>query len=83
MGNLRALHLNDAKVDLGSRKDRHDSIGKGKLGLQAFRLLMNDPRLDDLPLILETIDESLWPAEIRLLYSLAEAPAAAGRGVAP
>jgi deoxyribonuclease-4 len=67
---LRAAHLNDAKVELGSRKDRHESIGKGKLGLEAFRLLMNDPRFDDLPLVLETIDESLWPAEIALLYSL-------------
>ncbi len=83
MENLRAVHLNDAKADLGSRKDRHDSIGKGRLGLETFRLLMNDPRLDDLPLILETIDESLWPAEIRLLYSLAAAPDAAGRGSAP
>lgn len=71
--NLRAAHLNDAKVDLGSRKDRHDSIGKGKLGVEAFRLLMNDPRFDDMPLILETIDESLWPAEIELLYSLVKA----------
>jgi len=69
---LRAAHLNDAKAELGSRKDRHDSIGKGKLGLEAFRLLMNDPRFDDLPLILETIDESLWPAEIELLYSLVD-----------
>lgn len=67
---LRAAHLNDAKVELGSRKDRHESIGKGELGLEAFRLLMNDPRFDDLPLILETIDESLWPVEIELLYSL-------------
>ncbi len=67
---LRGAHLNDAKAELGSRKDRHDSIGKGKLGLEAFRLLMNDPRFDDLPLILETVDESLWPAEIELLYSL-------------
>ena len=67
---LRAAHLNDAKVELGSRKDRHDSIGRGKLGLEAFRLLMNDPRFDDLPLVLETIDETLWPSEIALLYSL-------------
>jgi len=67
---LRAAHLNDAKAELGSRKDRHDSIGRGKLGLEAFRLLMNDPRFDDLPLILETIDEGLWAAEIELLYSL-------------
>jgi deoxyribonuclease-4 len=69
---LRAAHLNDAKVELGSRKDRHDSIGRGKLGLEAFRLLMNDPRFDDLPLVLETIDEALWPAEIELLYSLVD-----------
>jgi deoxyribonuclease-4 len=67
---LRAAHINDSKVDLGSRKDRHDSIGRGKLGMEAFRLLMNDPRFDDLPLILETIDDSLWASEIKLLYSL-------------
>ncbi len=67
---LRAAHLNDAKAELGSRKDRHDSIGRGKLGLEAFRLLMNDSRFDDMPLVLETIDENLWPAEIELLYSL-------------
>jgi deoxyribonuclease-4 len=70
---LRAAHLNDAKVELGSRKDRHDSIGRGKLGLEAFRLLMNDPRFDGLPLVLETIDDRLWPDEIQLLYSLAGA----------
>ncbi len=67
---LRAAHINDSKVDLGSRKDRHDSIGRGKLGMDAFKLLMNDPRFDDLPLILETIDDSLWATEIQLLYSL-------------
>ena len=70
---LRAAHLNDAKVELGSRKDRHDSIGRGRLGLEAFRQLMNDPRFDDLPLVLETIDETLWPSEITLLYSLVAA----------
>jgi deoxyribonuclease-4 len=67
---LRAAHINDSKVELGSRKDRHDSIGRGKLGMEAFRLLMNDPRFDDLPLILETIDDTLWADEIKLLYSL-------------
>jgi deoxyribonuclease-4 len=72
---LRAAHLNDSKGELGSRKDRHDSIGRGKLGTEAFRLLMNDPRFDDLPLVLETIDDSLWPDEIRLLYSLVGARA--------
>ncbi len=69
---LRAAHFNDAKADLGSRKDRHDSIGHGKLGVEAFRLLMNDSRFDDKPLILETIDESLWPTEIELLYRLVD-----------
>ena len=68
--NLKAAHVNDAKVELGSRKDRHDSIGRGKLGLEAFALLMNDPRFDDMPLILETIDDTLWETEIQLLYSL-------------
>jgi deoxyribonuclease IV len=67
---LCAAHVNDSKVELGSRKDRHDSIGSGKLGMDAFRLLMNDPRFDDLPLVLETIDDTLWAAEIKLLYSL-------------
>jgi deoxyribonuclease-4 len=67
---LRAAHLNDAKVEFASRKDRHESIGRGRLGLEAFKLLMNDPRFDDLPLVLETIDDSLWEAEIKLLYSL-------------
>jgi len=69
---LRGMHLNDSKPDLGSHVDRHDSIGKGKIGLEAFRYIMNDPRMDDIPLILETIDESIWAEEIRLLYSLEE-----------
>lgn len=69
-GFLRGLHLNDAMFALGSRKDRHHSIGKGVLGETAFSLLMNDPRLDDLPLVLETIDESLWAQEIRYLCGL-------------
>lgn len=67
---LRGMHINDSKVDLGSRIDRHDSIGKGKLGMEFFSLLMNDPRLDGIPLILETIDDTIWAEEIRLLYSL-------------
>lgn len=69
---LRGMHLNDSKPDLGSHVDRHDSIGKGKIGLDAFRFIMNDERMDDIPLILETIDESLWPQEIKLLYSLVD-----------
>lgn len=67
---LKGMHLNDSKKDLGSRVDRHESIGKGVMGLDTFRMIMNDPRFDDMPLILETPDESLWPDEIRLLYSM-------------
>ncbi len=67
---LQGMHINDSKPDLGSRVDRHDSIGKGKIGLDAFKFIMNDKRMDDIPLILETIDESIWPEEIKLLYSL-------------
>lgn len=69
---LMGMHLNDSKPDLGSHVDRHESIGKGKIGLDAFRFIMNDKRMDDIPLILETIDESIWAEEIRLLYSLEE-----------
>jgi deoxyribonuclease-4 len=69
---LKGMHLNDAKSTLGSRVDRHHSIGKGNIGLEAFRLIMNDERLDGIPLILETIDPSIWKEEIELLYSLDE-----------
>ena len=51
---LKALHLNDCKGDLGSRKDRHEHIGKGRIGLDGFRHLVNDPRLAGLPGLLET-----------------------------
>ncbi len=67
---LKGMHLNDYKPDLGKRVDRHDSLGHGKLGLEPFRLIMNDARFDDMPLVLETIDDSLWAQEIALLYSL-------------
>lgn len=67
---LRGMHINDSKKALASRVDRHDNIGKGLMGLTTFRLLMSDPRFDDLPLILETPDEELWADEIRFLYSM-------------
>lgn len=51
---LKCIHLNDAKGDLGSRLDRHEHIGHGSLGLEAFRMLLNDARLKDLPMVLET-----------------------------
>ncbi|MDR2886789.1 MAG: deoxyribonuclease IV [Bacteroidales bacterium] len=67
---LKGMHLNDSKKQLGTRVDRHDNIGLGELGEDVFAQIMNDPRFDDMPLILETPDESLWPAEIERLYSL-------------
>jgi deoxyribonuclease-4 len=54
LARLRAVHVNDSKRDLGSRVDRHEHIGKGFLGREAFRLLMNDARFLSVPLVLET-----------------------------
>jgi len=51
---LKAIHLNDSQGALGSRVDRHEHIGKGHLGLSAFRLLLNEPRLKEVPMVLET-----------------------------
>lgn len=67
---LKGMHLNDSKKDLGTKVDRHDSIGKGVMGITTFQMIMQDPRFDDIPLILETPDESLWAEEIRYLYSM-------------
>lgn len=67
---LKGIHLNDSKKELASRVDRHDNIGKGLLGLEVFRRMMNDPRFDEMPIILETPDSDLWEEEISLLYSL-------------
>ncbi|MGA9046033.1 deoxyribonuclease IV [Sulfuricurvum sp.] len=67
---LKGMHINDSKPDLGSHVDRHDSLGKGKIGLDAFGFIMNDPRMDDIPLVLETIDETIWAQEIELLYGM-------------
>jgi deoxyribonuclease-4 len=54
LARLAAFHMNDSKRECGSRVDRHEHIGKGKMGLKGFRLLMNDPRFEHLPKILET-----------------------------
>lgn len=67
---LKGMHLNDSKTELGSMKDRHESIGQGKIGLEPFKFLMQDPRFDDMPLILETVDPTIWKNEITLLYKL-------------
>lgn len=66
---LKGIHLNDAKSEFRSRVDRHHSIGKGNMGLEVFKFLMNDPKFDEIPMILETIDSSIWTDEIKLLYS--------------
>lgn len=69
-GSLKAIHLNDSKAEFGSRVDRHAPIGKGKIGLGAFRLVMNENRFDEIPMILETPEKALWAEEIALLDSL-------------
>ena len=69
---LAGMHLNDSKPALGSRVDRHHSLGKGEIGWEAFRCIMNDPRTDDIPMVLETIDENIWAEEIAALYALME-----------
>ncbi len=66
---LRGMHLNDAKPPLGSKKDRHHSIGEGEIGLEFFKMLMKDERFDGIPMVLETIDDTIWDKEIELLYS--------------
>lgn len=66
---LKGMHINDSKKDYATRVDRHENIGKGFLGEDVFRMIMNDPRFDNMPLILETPEESFWEEEIQRLYS--------------
>jgi deoxyribonuclease-4 len=67
---LKGMHLNDTKKDFGTRVDRHENIGTGFLGDETFSIIVNDSRFDDMPLILETPDDTLWEAEIKKLYSM-------------
>lgn len=67
---LKGMHINDSKKDLGTKVDRHESLGKGFMGLTTFTMLMHDPRFDNIPLILETPDETAWAQEIQFLYNL-------------
>ena len=69
---LMGMHLNDSKKELGSRVDRHHSIGQGLIGIDLFKRIMNDSRFDDIPIILETIDPDIWTQEIKMLYGMIE-----------
>jgi deoxyribonuclease-4 len=66
---LKGVHLNDSKTPLGSRRDRHAPLGEGYIGLTPFELMMNDPRFENIPLILETPEPERWAEEIKLLRS--------------
>jgi len=66
---LMGMHINDSKAKFCSRVDRHHSLGQGEIGLETFKLIMNDSRMNNIPLILETIDDTIWKDEIELLYS--------------
>ena len=68
---LKGMHLNDSKKEYASHVDRHANIGKGLLGLDTFRFIMADNRLEEIPLVLETPDETLWAREIKLLHAMA------------
>jgi deoxyribonuclease-4 len=75
---LRVIHVNDSEKNLGSRRDRHEHIGKGRIGLEGFRFLMNDPRLALVPKILETDKSEDMHEDIEnmnLLRSLLRSPA--------
>lgn len=67
---LRGMHINDSKGAIGSKLDRHDSLGIGTIGIDAFSFIMRDARFDGIPLVLETPNESIWADEIKLLHSL-------------
>jgi len=66
---LKGMHINDSKAKFASRVDRHHSLGKGEIGIDAFKLIMQDKRIDNIPLVLETIEPEIWEEEIKLLRS--------------
>ena len=72
---LKCFHLNDSKNDLGSRKDRHEHVGDGFVGLDAFRMILNDPRFRKIPMLLETPKSADMHEDVenlRVLRSLIE-----------
>jgi AP endonuclease-1 len=66
---LKGIHLNDSKGDLGDCKDRHECLGKGKIGMDCFKILVNDKRFHNIPIILETPVENIYEDEIKSLYT--------------
>lgn len=66
---LRGMHLNDSMKGFGSHIDRHSPLGQGEIGIEAFKLIINDSHSADIPLILETPQPDIWPQEIALLRS--------------
>jgi len=69
---LKGMHINDSKAKFASRVDRHHSLGKGEIGIDAFKFIMQDERIDNIPLVLETIEPEIWAEEIKLLKSFAD-----------
>ena len=67
---LKGVHLNDSKKEVGTKVDRHDSIGKGVMGMKVFELMMKDDRFNKMPIILETPEPDIWAEEIEMLYNL-------------
>jgi deoxyribonuclease-4 len=80
---LVAIHLNDSMTELGSRRDRHERIGMGHIGLTGLANFVRDPRLTEVPFVLETTDPQLWKAEIALLRSIADGSVDPASAVSP
>ena len=83
MSRVLAFHLNDARASLGSGLDRHEHIGRGHLGLPAFRLLLNDPRFATVPKVLETPKDPEPQADLRNLATLRRLRRVSGRSSRP
>jgi deoxyribonuclease-4 len=69
---LSGMHLNDSKVEFNAHRDRHESLGKGFLGIDIFKYIMRDKRFENVPLVLETPNEEIWKEEIALLKDFSE-----------
>ena len=79
---LCGMHLNGSKAEFGSRLDRHHSLQQGLLGMTVFEYIMSDARFEGIPMVLETIDDALWPQEIALLKELSSSRSGSSSGTA-